>query len=201
MKEATDLAIVLRAGALPAQLDFLEQRVVGPSLGQDSIQSGVRAGLIGCLAIFVFMIFYYRMSGVVAVVSLILNALFIVAILIGMEATLTLPGIAGLALTIGMAVDSNVIIFERIRDELHEGKSVQGAVEAGFQKAFSAIFDANITHGIVAIILLNYGTGPIRGFAISLLIGIITTLFCAVTVCKLIFDGYLARGEVKKLSI
>jgi preprotein translocase subunit SecD len=203
MKEATDLAIVLRAGALPAQLEFLEQRVVGPSLGQDSIRNGVRAGLIGCMLVFVFMLFYYRWSGAVAVFSLMLNGLFSLAILVGMEATLTLPGIAGLALTIGMAVDSNVIIFERIRDELSEGKSVQGAVEAGFQKAFSAIFDANITHGIVAVILLTYGTGPIRGFAVTLLVGIVTTLFCAITVCKLIFEGYLARssGELKRLSI
>ena len=124
MKEAKDLSIVLRAGALPAQLDFLEQRVVGPSLGQDSIEKGARAGIIGCLMVFVFMIFYYRGSGVVATISLLLNALFSLAILIGMEATLTLPGIAGIALTIGMAVDSNVIIFERIRDELTEGKSI-----------------------------------------------------------------------------
>jgi protein-export membrane protein SecD len=203
MKEAKDLAIVLRAGALPAQLEFLEQRVVGPSLGQDSVQKGMQAGLIGCLAIFVFMVLYYRWSGAVAVFSLVLNGLFCLAILIGLEATLTLPGMAGLALTIGMAVDSNVIIFERIRDELNEGKSVQGAIEAGFQKAFSAIFDANITHGIVAVILMTYGTGPIRGFAVTLLVGILTTLFCAVTVCKLVFDGYLARhgGDLKRLSI
>lgn len=202
MKEAKDLAIVLRAGALPAQLEFLEQRVVGPSLGQDSIQKGAKAGIIGCLMIFIFMSFYYRMSGMVASVSLLLNALFLFAILVGIEATLTLPGIAGIALTIGMAVDSNVIIFERIRDELTEGKSVPSAVHAGFEKAFSAIFDANITHGIIAVILMTYGTGPIRGFASTLLIGIITTLFCAVTVCRLFFDFYLAkRPGLKTLSI
>ena len=203
MKEAKDLAIVLRAGALPAQLDFLEQRVVGPSLGQDSIKSGAKAGVIGCILVFVFMIFYYRASGLVAAVSLMLNGLFTFAALIAMDATLTLPGIAGIALTIGMAVDSNVIIFERIRDELQEGKSVPGAIEAGFQKAFGAIFDANITHGIIASILMSFGTGPIRGFAVTLLIGILTTLFCAVTVCKLFFDGYLGfkRGEIKELSI
>ncbi|MBL7715299.1 MAG: protein translocase subunit SecD [Bdellovibrionales bacterium] len=202
LREAKDLAIVLRAGALPAQLEFLEQRVVGPSLGQDSIQKGAKAGIVGILAIFIFMIFYYRGSGMVAAFSLLLNALFIFAILVGIEATLTLPGIAGIALTIGMAVDSNVIIFERIRDELSEGKSVLAAVEAGFGKAFSAIFDANITHGIIAVILMTYGTGPIRGFAMSLLIGIFTTLFCAVTVAKLIFDGYLsAKPDLKKLSI
>ncbi len=202
MKEARDLAIVLRAGALPAQLDLLEQRVIGPSLGADSIKHGMTASLVGCFLIFIFMSIYYRVSGMVATVSLILNGLFLFAILIGIDATLTLPGIAGLALTIGMAVDSNVIIFERIRDELREGKSVVAAVQAGFDKAFACIFDANITHGIVAIILLNFGTGPIRGFAITLLIGIVTTLFCAVTVCKLCFDAYLGRGrKVESLSI
>lgn len=203
MREAKDLAIVLRAGALPAQLDFLEQRIVGPSLGQDSIDKGVKAGIIGCIMVFLFMMVYYRGSGVVAAVSLLFNAFFMLAILIGMEATLTLPGIAGIALTIGMAVDSNVIIFERIRDELREGKSVAGAVEAGFQKAFSAIFDANITHGIVAFILMSFGTGPIRGFAVTLMVGIFTTLFCAVTVCKLFFDGYLgfSKREMNTLSI
>ncbi|MCC7440504.1 MAG: protein translocase subunit SecD [Bdellovibrionales bacterium] len=203
MREARDLAIVLRAGALPAQLEFMEQRVVGPSLGADSIRSGALAGVIGCLMVFLFIMIYYRASGVVAAISLMLNALFTFAILIGLDATLTLPGIAGIALTIGMAVDSNVIIFERIRDELEEGRAVSVAVQAGFQKAFSAIFDANITHGIIAIILMTYGTGPVRGFAVTLLVGIVTTLFCAVTVCKLAFDGYLGfmGGRVKKLSI
>ena len=201
-KEAKDLAIVLRAGALPARLDLLEQRVIGPSLGQDSIRSGVTAGLVGCALVFIFMVIYYRMSGMVAVVSLVFNGLFTLAILIGMDATLTLPGIAGLALTIGMAVDSNVIIFERIRDELIEGKGVLSAVQSGFDKAFACIFDANITHGIVALILLNFGSGPIKGFAITLLVGIATTLFCAVTVCKLFFDYYLAKNsKLQKLSI
>lgn len=203
IKEAKDLAIVLRAGALPAQLDFMEQRVIGPSLGQDSIEKGARAGIVGCLLVFAFMIFYYRISGVVAVLSLVLNAIFILAILIGIDATLTLPGIAGIALTVGMAVDSNVIIFERIRDELMEGKPVNTAVENGFAKAFGCIFDANITHGIVAGILIMHGTGPIRGFAVTLFIGIFTTLFSAVTICKLIFDGYLgfSKKQVTTLSI
>jgi preprotein translocase subunit SecD len=201
-KEARDLAIVLRAGALPAQLDLLEQRVIGPSLGADSIKHGLNASLVGCALIFIFMSIYYRMSGVVATVSLILNAMFVFAILIAIDATLTLPGIAGLALTIGMAVDSNVIIFERIRDELRDGRSVAAAVQVGFDKAFACILDANLTHAIVSVILLNFGTGPIRGFAIALLIGIVTTLFCAVTVCKLFFDAYLGRGrKVEKLSI
>lgn len=202
-KDARDLAIVLRAGALPAQLELLEQRVIGPSIGADSINHGITAGVVGCTLVFLFMMIYYKLSGVVATVSLIMNFIFTFAILIGIDATLTLPGIAGLALTIGMAVDSNVIIFERIRDELTEGKPVFAAVQAGFDKAFACIFDANITHGIVAIILLNFGTGPIRGFAVTLLIGIVTTLFCAVTVCKLAFDFYLgAKGKrVERLSI
>jgi preprotein translocase subunit SecD len=202
-KEARDLAIVLRAGALPARLDLLEQRAIGPSLGADSIKHGLTASFVGCVMIFIFMLIYYRMSGAVAVVSLLLNGLFTLAILIGMDATLTLPGIAGLALTIGMAVDSNVIIFERIRDELTEGRSVPAAVHAGFDKAFACIFDANITHAIVATILLNFGTGPMRGFAVTLLIGIVTTLFCAVTVCKLFFDYYLEskQNKLESLSI
>lgn len=203
MKEAKDLAIVLRAGALPAQLEFMEERVVGPSLGADSVQSGARAALYGVIAVLIFVSIYYRGSGVLAAVSLVLNVVFVLAILIGMDATLTLPGIAGIALTIGMAVDSNVLIFERIRDELREGKSIAGAVEAGFQKAFSAIFDANLTTGIIAVILMVWGTGPIRGFATTLLIGIFTTLFCAITVCKLFFDGWLSArdGDPKSISI
>jgi preprotein translocase subunit SecD len=191
MAEAKDLSVVLRAGALPADLKLQEQRVIGPSLGADSIKSGVNAGLIGCLVVFVFMMFYYRFSGVIAVVSLLLNVSLVFAGLIWIDATLTLPGIAGLALTIGMAVDSNVIIFERIRDELREKASVKQAVERGFDRAFACIFDANITHGIVAIMLFSFGTGPIKGFAVTLLIGIFTTLLCAVTVAKLCFDLYL----------
>ncbi len=203
MKEAADLAIVLRAGALPAPLELQEQRVIGPSLGADSIAAGLKAGVIGSLLVFVFMTIYYRLSGVVAVASLLLNLVFMLAILIGMDATLTLPGIAGLALTIGMAVDSNVIIFERIRDELIDGRPVAAAVQAGFDKAFTVIFDANITHGIVGFILLNFGTGPVRGFAITLIIGIVTTVFCATTFSKLVFDFWLSRhdGKLEKLSI
>lgn len=195
MKEAKDLAIVLRAGALPAQLDFLEQRVIGPTLGQDSIHKGAIASLIGCMAVFLFATFYYRFSGVIAVVSLLLNVLFVLACLVGLEATLTLPGIAGIALTIGIAVDSNVVIYERIREELRAGKNIHGAVEAGFQKAFHTIMDANVTNAAAAIVLLMYGTGPIKGFAVTMLIGIATTLFTAVFVCKLIFDLYLRNRE------
>ena len=195
MKEAKDLTVVLRAGALPAQLDFLEQRVVGPSLGADSIHKGAMASLIGSLVVFLFVMFYYRVSGVIAVISLILNVLFVLASLVGLEATLTLPGIAGIALTVGIAVDSNVVIYERIREELRAGNRLHGAVEAGFQKAFRTILDANVTNALAAIVLLMYGTGPIKGFAVSLLIGIVTTLFTAVFVCKVIFDFYLARQE------
>jgi preprotein translocase subunit SecD len=195
MKEAKDLSIVLRAGALPAQLDFLEQRVVGPSLGADSIKKGALASLVGSLAVFLFVLFYYRVSGMIAVFSLVLNVLFVLAILVGLEATLTLPGIAGIALTVGIAVDSNVVIYERIREELRSGKRLHGAVEAGFQKAFRTILDANVTNAAAAGVLMMYGTGPIKGFAISLLIGIVTTLFTAVFVCKVMFDYYLARQE------
>lgn len=195
LKEAKDLAIVLRAGALPAQLNFLEQRVIGPSLGQDSVRSGALAAILGSVAVFLFILVYYRFSGAIAVVSLGLNVLFVLAILVGLEATLTLPGIAGIALTVGIAVDSNVVIFERIREELRAGKNLFGAIEHGFAKAFRTILDANITNAVAATVLLMYGTGPIKGFAVTLLIGIVTTLFTAVFVCRLFFDAYLRRLE------
>lgn len=198
MKEAKDLAIVLRAGALPAQLDFLEQRVVGPSLGQDSIHKGALASLIGSGVVFAFVAVYYQVSGLIAVFSLLLNVLFVLACLVGLEATLTLPGIAGIALTVGIAVDSNVVIYERIREELRHGKGPGGAVEAGFQKAFRTILDANVTNAFAAIVLLMFGTGAIKGFAVTLLIGIVTTLFTAVFVCRLIFDLYLKVLEGRK---
>lgn len=204
MKEAKDLAIVLRAGALPAQLEFLEQRVVGPSLGQDSIHKGAMASLIGSIVVFIFVAIYYQVSGVIAVFSLLLNVLFVLASLVGLEATLTLPGIAGIALTVGIAVDSNVVIYERIREELRLGKRPGAAVDAGFQKAFRTILDANVTNAAAAIVLLFYGTGPIKGFAVTLLVGILTTLFTAVFVCRLVFDVYLKRLEsrgAKTLSI
>ena len=204
IKEAKDLAIVLRAGALPAQLEFLEQRVIGPSLGQDSIRQGALAGVVGSLLVFVFILIYYRVSGVIAVVSLVLNIILVMACLVGLEATLTLPGIAGIGLTVGIAVDSNVIIYERIREELRAGKNLFGAVEQGFAKAFTTIMDANVTNAAAAIILLMYGTGPIKGFAVTLLIGIVTTLFTAVFVCRVLFDAYLNRLEnsgSKALSI
>ncbi len=204
MREARDLALVLRAGALPAQLELLEQRVVGPSLGQDSVKMGTFASLVGILAVFLFISIYYRGSGLIAVFSLIINVVFVLAILVGLEATLTLPGIAGIALTVGIGVDSNVVIFERIREELRAGKSIMGAVDSGFQKAWRTVLDSNLTNAAAAIILMNFGTGAIKGFAVTMLIGIITTLFSAVFVCRLIFDFYLKvleRRGAKQLSI
>ena len=153
------------------------------------------AAVFGSLAVFLFILIYYRMSGAIAVASLVLNVLFVLATLVGMEATLTLPGIAGIALTVGIAVDSNVVIYERIREELRHGKNIFGAVEQGFAKAFRTILDANVTNAAAAAVLLMYGTGPIKGFAVSLLIGIVTTLFTAVFVCRLFFDAYLKRLE------
>lgn len=197
LKEAKDIAIVLRAGALPAQLDFLQESVVGPSLGKDSIEKGTYAAFLGCIIVFIFTAFYYRVSGVIAVASLILNVLFVVAILVGLEATLTLPGIAGIALTVGIAVDSNVVIYERIREEIRAGKSVQGSIDAGFQKAFRTILDSNVANAAAAIVLLLFGTGPVKGFAVTMLIGIITTLFTAVFFCRMMFDLYL-NGLVKR---
>lgn len=201
LTEAKDLSIVLRAGALPAQLEFLEQRVVGPSLGTDSIQKGKMAGLVGCLIVFTFMLVYYRFSGAIADVSLMLNVLFVMAILVAIDATLTLPGIAGIALTVGIAVDSNVVIYERIREELRLGKAPKLAVESGFDKAFRTILDANVVNAVAGIVLFNYGTGPIKGFAVTLLIGIVTTVFTAVFVCRLLFDWYLDKFDIKELSI
>jgi len=197
LRESKDLAIVLRAGALPAQLELMEQRVVGPSLGADSVSKGAFASLIGILAVFLLTAVYYRISGIIAVISLLMNVILVLAILVWLEATLTLPGIAGIALTVGIAVDSNVVIYERIREELGLGKSLGTAVEAGFDKAFKTILDANVANGIAAIILMIYGTGPVKGFAVTMIIGIITTLFTAVFVCRVLFDFYLRRLEDK----
>ncbi|MBS1958920.1 MAG: protein translocase subunit SecD [Bdellovibrionales bacterium] len=195
LRESKDLAIVLRAGALPAQLELMEQRVVGPSLGADSVTKGATASLIGIIFVFILCLIYYRMSGVIAVVSLMMNVILVLAILVWLEATLTLPGIAGIALTVGIAVDSNVVIYERIREELHHGKGLHVAVEAGFDKAFKTILDANVANGIAAVILMMYGTGPVKGFAVTLIIGILTTLFTAVFVCRVLFDFYLKKLE------
>ncbi len=197
LKEASDIAIILRAGALPAKLEFQEQRVVGPSLGADSIASGRKASLIAFALIFLFMIIYYKFAGCISVVALLLNSLFIFAILVGLGATLTLPGIAGIALTIGMSVDANVIIYERIREELRMGKSAVSALEQGFSYAWATILDANITTAVAALVLMEFGTGPIRGFAVTLLIGIITSLFTAVFVTRMLFDLWIMRPSRK----
>lgn len=183
-KEANDIALVLRAGALPTELVFEEERTVGPTLGKDSIEKGTYAMMLGFLLVVFFMLFYYKKAGLVADISVILNVLFITAILILFDATLTLPGIAGIILTVGMSVDANIIIYERIRDELRSGNSLKSSIEAGFGKALSTILDANITTAIAAIVLLQYGTGPIRGFAVTLLIGIFSSVFTAIYVSK-----------------
>jgi preprotein translocase subunit SecD len=197
LRESKDLAIVLRAGALPAQLELQEQRVVGPSLGADSVAKGAFASILGILAVFLLTAVYYRFSGLIAVVSLFMNVILVLAILVWLEATLTLPGIAGIALTVGIAVDSNVVIYERIREELTNGKALHAAVEAGFDKALKTILDANVANAVAAVILMIYGTGPVKGFAVTMLVGIITTLFTAVFVCRVLFDLYLKKLEDK----
>ena len=199
---AEDLALTLRSGALPAPIEYLEERTVGPSLGQDSINAGVRASLVGLGFVVLFMLVYYRGSGVNAVVALILNMILMLAGLIIFGATLTLPGIAGMILTIGMAVDSNVLVFERIREELRSGKTVASAVEQGFTRAFITIIDTHVTTIVSSLFLFVFGTGPIRGFAVTLVIGLLVNLFSAVYVSRTIFIWLLTRKErVETLSI
>jgi preprotein translocase subunit SecD len=200
-QEATDLAIILRAGSLPAPVKILEDRTVGPSLGRDSINQGMRSVLIGFLLVVLAMIVYYRLSGFVADIALILNLLFIMALLSLLQATLTLPGIAGIVLTVGMAVDANVLIFERIREELRIGKSIRNAIESGYGKAFLTIVDANVTTLIAALVLFQFGTGPVKGFAVTLSIGILASMFTAIFVTRLIYEFFLERRQIKRLSI
>jgi len=194
-ESAHELAQILRAGALPASIKYLEERTVGPSLGADSIRHGVQASIISLLVVMVFMVFYYRLSGVNAVLALILNLIILLAALAMFGAVLTLPGIAGVILTIGMGVDSNVLVFERIREELRNGKSASAAVEAGFDKAFLTIIDTHVTTVVSAIFLFIFGTGPIRGFAITLTIGLIANIFTAIYVSKTIFQYHLAKMD------
>jgi preprotein translocase subunit SecD len=201
MSDAKDLALVLRAGALPVQLDFLEQRTVGPNLGSDSIHKAKIASIIGCSLVFIFAIFYYRVSGVIAVLTLLLNVFFTVAILIGMDATLTLPGIAGIALTVGIAIDANIIIYEKIRDELRKGMSNYKSFEQGYAAALWTILDANITSIVAGVCLLNFGSGPIRGFAVTFLIGTVVTVYTAYFVSKVFFELYMDKTEGVELSI
>lgn len=199
---ADDLALTLRSGALPAPIEYQEERTVGPSLGQDSIRAGVRASLFGLLFVVAFMLFYYRGSGVNAVVALLLNMILMLAALIVFGATLTLPGIAGMILTIGMAVDSNVLIFERIREELLTGKTIPSAVDQGFQRAIVTIIDTHVTTIISSLFLFVFGTGPLRGFAVTLVLGLVINLFSAVYVSRTIFMWQLSRKRrTETLSI
>ena len=200
-EEAKDLAIVLRAGALPAEVEIIEDRTVGPSLGRDSIEQGKTAAIYSMVLVVIFMVLYYRAAGLIADCALLLNMLFIMAVLAGFHATLTLPGIAGIILTIGMAVDANVLIFERIREELRSGKTVRAAIDSGYGHALSAIIDANVTTFLVGIVLYQFGTGPIRGFALTLCIGIISSLFTAFFVTRTIFELITRKSEQSSLSI
>lgn len=201
MDEAKDLAIVLRAGALPAPIKMLQNVTVGPSLGTDSIEAGKMAGIIGTILVAVFMIVYYKLSGVIADSALILNIILLLGAMASLNATLTMPGIAGIILAIGMAVDSNVLMFERIRDELRAGKTPRSAVDSGYDKAFWTIFDSHVTTLLTAAVLFQFGTGPIKGFAVTLSLGVAINLFTALIGTKTIFDLINSRQEVKKLSI
>jgi len=194
LQEAQLLAIVLKAGALPAPVDIIEERTVGPSLGQDSINSGFNSTLIGFLVVSFFMIMYYQRAGTVAAASLIFTILFILGFLAGFNATLTLPDIAGIILTIGMAVDANVLIYERIREEMETGKTLKASVDSGFSKAYSAIIDSNITTFITGVILYQFGTGPVQGFALTLMIGLGASLFSALVIARVVFDYMVAKG-------
>jgi len=200
-EEAADLALNLNAGALPAEIRYQEERTVGPSLGADSIRDGLRAGIIGVLAVVIVMLVYYKRAGINATLALILNAVILMAVLGYFGATLTLPGIAGVILTIGMAVDSNVLIFERIREELRAGKAIVAAVDAGFSKAFLTIIDTHVTTIVSCAFLFIFGTGAVKGFAVTLLIGLFANVFTAVWVSKTIFDFELSGKRVTALSI
>lgn len=201
IEEAEDLALVLRAGALPASIKYIEERTVGPSLGWESIQNGMLAGVIAFIAIVLFMLIYYKISGINAFVTLVFNLIIMLGILAGFKATLTLPGIAGFILTVGMSVDANVLIFERIREELRVGKTSRSALNSGFQKAFRTIVDANVTTLIAAVFLFQFGTGPVKGFAVILTIGIISSMFTALFVSRVLFSIQLALRHSKQLSI
>lgn len=200
-EEARDLAIVLRAGALPAPVNILEERTVGPSLGSDSIRQGIFSMLIGGLIVICFMVFYYKLSGVIADVALLFNILIMAAGLAAFGATLTLPGIAGFILTIGIAVDANVLIFERIREELRLGKTPRAAVDAGYNRATLTILDANITTLIAALVLFQFGTGPVKGFAVTLSLGVLASLFTALVLSRSIFEYLVIHRQTKTLSI
>ena len=199
--EAKDIAIVLRAGALPAPVEIIEERVVGPSLGAESVKRGTQSVLIGLLIVLIFILFYYRTAGSIADFALIWNLVLVLAILASLQATLTLPGIAGLILTVGMSIDANVIIFERIREELDKGKTAKAAIDGGYNRALTTIVDANMTTLIAALVLWQFGTGPIRGFATVLFWGILISMFTAIFVTRTIFNAFVNRKGFKKLNI
>jgi preprotein translocase subunit SecD len=201
MDDAKDLAIVLRAGSLPAPVKILEQRTVGPSLGQDSIDKGIFSTIIGTLLVVAFMVLYYRLSGFVANLALVLNIVILLGAMALFDATLTLPGIAGIVLTIGMAVDANVLIFERTREELRLGKTPRAAIEAGYARAFLTILDSNVTTLIAAVFLFQFGTGPVKGFAVTLSLGILASMFTAIFVTRIIFDYVTWNRKIQSLSI
>ena len=201
LEDAKDLSIVLRSGALPAPLKMLQNVTVGPSLGRDSIEAGKLAGIIGTIAVVVFMMFYYRFSGLIADLALLFNIILLLGAMASLNATLTLPGIAGIILAIGMAVDSNVLMFERMRDELRAGKTPKAAVDSGYHKAFWTIFDSHVTTLITAAVLFQFGTGPIKGFAVTLSLGVAINLFTALIGTKTVFDIINSMKEMKKLSI
>ena len=201
INEAKDIAIVLRAGALPAPVDIIEERVIGPSLGADSVRSGTLSVIIGLGIVLVFMLIYYRFSGLIADFALIWNIVLVLAVLASLQATLTLPGIAGLILTVGMSIDANVIIFERIREELRKGKTPKAAVKSGYDRALTTIIDANMTTVIAALVLWQFGTGPIKGFATVLFWGILVSMFTAIFVTRTVFNTLTSRKGFTKLSI
>ena len=201
LNEAKDLAIILRAGALPAPVNIIEERIVGPSLGADSISQGTQAVLIGLVSVLIFMLAYYKLAGTVADFALIWNILLVLAVLASLQATLTLPGIAGLILTVGMSIDANVIIFERIREELRKGKTPKAAIDSGYDRALTTIIDANVTTLIASLVLYQFGTGPIKGFATVLFWGILISMFTAVFITRTIFNAYISSRSLTKLSI
>jgi preprotein translocase subunit SecD len=200
-EEAHDLALLLRAGALAAPIEIVEERTIGPSLGQDSVDQGFRSVMIGLALVMVFMGVYYRIFGLVANLALAMNLVLVVALLSLLQATLTLPGIAGIVLTVGMAVDANVLIFERIREELINGNTPQASIQAGYEKAFSTIIDANVTTLIAAVVLFSFGTGPIKGFAVTLALGILTSMFTAIIGTRAVINLIYGRRRVKALAV
>jgi preprotein translocase subunit SecD len=202
IEQADDLSLKLRSGALPAELVLLYEQTIGPSLGADSIRKGIFACGVGLLMVMSFMVFYYKLAGINSIVALILNIVILMGVLAYFRATLTLPGIAGIILTIGMAVDANVLIFERIKEDIRAGKAPKSAIDSGFKKAFVTIIDANLTTVIAAIFLFQFGTSTIKGFSVTLMIGIVASMFTAVFVSRVIFDlVYANKKKLTKISI